>query len=177
VSVAEHPQTSHQGEFLAFILPLSAGIFRKTPSPSPFGQRNEPHPHQCQIATKCGNEFVAICRLLPARICRHLLPSPECFSRGQALLLVKTRFLRPRSGRSLDAECLRNRLAYWPWPCPVRDRVQAETSPQPRFDRVRNQSVTVFSPRPQPRPQSARVRELSVSVSSPHPRRVHPVSV
>ncbi|MFZ1072665.1 MAG: hypothetical protein WAO21_04440 [Verrucomicrobiia bacterium] len=66
---------------------VSAGNFRKTPSPSPFGQRNEPHPHQCQMAAKGGNKLVAICRLLPPHICRHLPPSAEGFYHTDALLL------------------------------------------------------------------------------------------
>jgi hypothetical protein len=156
--------TSHKGEFLAVVLPLSAGHFRKTPSPWPFGQQSQSHPHQCQIATKCGNEFDAICRLL--------LPSPEGFSHGHALLLVKTRILRPRSGRGLDAECPRHSPASRPWPCPVRDRVQSENSPCPRPNRVRNQSTTMSGPCRQTCPWSVHVRGRVQAVTV----RIQPVS-
>ena len=80
------------------------------------------------------------------------------FKTGHALLLPGGRFLSPRSGRGLDAECPRHRPACWPWPCPVRDRVQSETSPHPCHARGRVQSGTVSWPCPQPRPQSVPVR-------------------
>ena len=103
------------------------------------------------------------------------------FKTGHALLLPSGRFLSPRSGRGLDAECPRHSPASGPCPCPVRDRVQSENSPHPRRDRVRVRSVTVFSPRPQPRPQSvpvrdrvraANVRSQPVSANYPCPRPV-----
>ena len=103
------------------------------------------------------------------------------FKTGQALLLRQRRFLRPRSGRGLDAECPRHRPACWPWPCPVRDRVQSETSPHPCHARGRVQSVTVSWPCPHPRPQSVHVRDRvraanvrvqPVSVNNPCPRPV-----
>jgi hypothetical protein len=101
------------------------------------------------------------------------------FKTGQALLLRQRRSLRPRNGRDLNAECPRRSPASRPWQCPVRDRVQSENGPHPRHDRVRVQSVTVFSPRPQPRPQSAHVRGRiraanvrvrSLSLNNPCPR-------
>lgn len=98
---------------------------------------------------------------------------PIMFKTGQALLLRQRRFLRPRSGRGLDAECPRHSPASRPWRCPVRDRVQSENSPQPRHDRVRVQSVTVVSPRPQPRPQSVHVRDRGRAANI----RVQPLSV
>jgi hypothetical protein len=103
------------------------------------------------------------------------------FKTGQALLLRQRRSLRPRSGRGLDAECPRNSLASRPWPRPVRDRVQSETSPHPLHDRGRGQSVTVSWPGPQPRPQSVpvrvhvraeAVRDQSMSANYPCPRPV-----
>ncbi len=99
----------------------------------------------------------------------------------QALLLVATRILRPRSGRDLDAGCPRHSPASRPWPCPVRDRVQSAASPHPRHDRDRVQSVTVSRPCPPPRPQSvpvrdrvraADVRRQSSSANYPCPRPV-----
>ena len=104
------------------------------------------------------------------------------FKTGQALLLHQRRFLRPRNGRSLDAECPRHRPACWPWPWPVRDRVQSEASPHPLRDHGRDQSVTVSWPCPQPRPQSVpiyvhvqaeAVRDQSMSANYPCPRPVH----
>jgi hypothetical protein len=109
VTVAEHPPTSHQGEFLAFVLPLSAGNFWKTPSPSPFGQRIEPHPHQRQIATKGGNELVAICRNLSPFAAAHLPPfaaiSRRLLSHGRLTPWLNQGFLttqRPRFGRGVE---------------------------------------------------------------------------
>lgn len=104
------------------------------------------------------------------------------FKTGQALLLRQRRFLRPRSGRGLNARCPRHCPASRSWPCPVRDRVQSETSPHPRHDRVRVQSVTVFWPCPHPRPQPVHVRgrgraeavrdqSLSANYPCPHPVR------
>jgi len=95
------------------------------------------------------------------------------FKTGQALLLRQRRSLRPRNGRGLNAECPRHSPARQPWQCPVRDRVQSENSPHPRHDRVRVQSVTVFSPRPQPRPQSVHVRDRGRAANI----RVQPLSV
>ena len=95
------------------------------------------------------------------------------FKTGQALLLRQRRFLRPQNGRGLNAECPRHSPARQPWQCPVRDRVQSENSPHPRHDRIRVQSVTVFSPRPQPRPQSVHVRDRIRAANV----RVQPLSV
>jgi hypothetical protein len=59
------------------------------------------------------------------------------FWMAQALLLVKTSFLRPRNGRGEIAICRANGRAdvrshgqsvSGPGPCPVRDRVQSESS-------------------------------------------------
>ena len=86
------------------------------------------------------------------------------FKTGHALLLPGGRFLSPRSGRGLDAECPRHRPACWPWPCPVRDRVQSETSPQPRLDRNQSVSVVVSGPRmsaASPCPRTIRVQSAS----------------
>ena len=103
------------------------------------------------------------------------------FWRVQALPLSRLRFSCPRSSRGLDAECPRHRPACWPWPCPVRDRVQSETSPHPLHDHGRVQSVTVSWPCPQPRPQSVpvrvhvqaeAVRDQSMSANYPCPRPV-----
>jgi hypothetical protein len=101
------------------------------------------------------------------------------FKTGHALLLPRGRFLSPRSGRGLVAECPRHSPANRPWPCPVRHRGQSENSPHPRHDRVRVQSVTISWPSPHPRPQlvhirgrvrAANVRTRPVSVNSPCPR-------
>jgi hypothetical protein len=67
------------------------------------------------------------------------------FWRVQALPLSQLRFLCPRNGRGLDAECPRHSPASRPWPCPVRDRVQSENSPCPRPNRVRAVTVLIQS--------------------------------
>jgi hypothetical protein len=85
------------------------------------------------------------------------------FKTGHALLLPGGRFLSPRSGRGLDAECPRNSPAH------------------PLHDHGRVQSVTVSWPCPQPRPQSVpvrvpvraeAVRDQSTSANYPCPRPV-----
>ena len=95
------------------------------------------------------------------------------FKTGQALLLRQRRFLRPRSGRGLDAECPRHSPASGPWRCPVRDRVQSENSPHPRHGCAHVQSVTISWPCPHPRPQSVHVRDRVRAANV----RVQPVSV
>ena len=95
------------------------------------------------------------------------------FKTGQALLLRQRRFLRPRSGRGLDAEYPRHRPASRSWSCPVRDRVQDANSPCPPRDRVRNQSATLSWPCPHPRPQSGHVRDRVRTANV----RVQPVSM
>ena len=135
--------------------------------------------------TRCSNSRVSVFLIM--------------FKTGHALLLPGGRFLSPRNGRGLDAECPRHRPASRPWPWPIRDRVQSATSPQPRRDHGRIQSVTVICPCPQSRPQSVHVRDhvraaniriqstsanypcprpvrsraLSMTVSSPYPWQVH----
>ncbi len=66
--------------------PAICGQFSEDSIPLTIRPTNEPHLHQWQIATKCGNGFVAMTPF-DMRICRLLLPSREGFSRGQALLL------------------------------------------------------------------------------------------
>jgi hypothetical protein len=48
------------GEFLAVVLPLSAGNFRKTPSPKLWLEEKSTAKPERQKATKGGNELVAI---------------------------------------------------------------------------------------------------------------------
>lgn len=103
------------------------------------------------------------------------------FKTGQALLLRQRRFLRPRSGRGLDAECPRHSPASQPWPCPVRDCVQSANSPHPRHGCAHVQSVTMSWPCPHPRPQPVHDRGSGravtvctqpVAVNNPCPRPV-----
>jgi hypothetical protein len=75
--------------------------------------------------------------------------------------------LRTRSSRVLDAECLRQCPASWPWSCSVRDHVISETNPHPRQDGVHVQSVTVSWPCPHPRQQTVRVRVRTGSIRFP----------
>ena len=94
---------------------------------------------------------------LTSCICRLLLPSPEGISRGQALLLVKTRILRPRSDRGVDAKCPRHSPACWPWPCPVHARVQSENSPRPCLGhaRIHVRGQSAYAPGSPPAPRES----------------------
>ena len=102
---------------------------------------------------------------------------PITFNSVQALLLRLRRIWGPRSGRDLAAGYPRHCPASRPWPWPVRDRGQSVTSPHPRHDRVRVQSVTVpwLCPQSVPvrdRVRAANVRTQSLSVNYPCPRPV-----
>ena len=56
----EHSRTSAQCEYLAFVLPLSAGNYSKTPSPNEMVEEKSAAKPERQKATKGGNELVAI---------------------------------------------------------------------------------------------------------------------
>ena len=81
------------------------------------------------------------------------------FNRGHALPLDLTRFLRPRISRGRHAERPREISVPWPEPWPVHDRSPVGNSPRTRFIRVREQSMSALSPRPQARSQPVRIRK------------------
>ena len=81
------------------------------------------------------------------------------FNRGHALPLDLTRFLRPRISRGRHAERPREISVPWPEPWHVHDRSPVGNSPRTRFIRVREQSMSALSPRPQARSQTVRIRE------------------
>jgi len=116
----------------------------------------------CPIASaKLANRFT----LDPQRTGIRTVATYRFWTR-HALLLVKTRFLRPQNSRGESAIC----PAKWPRRCPqprsVRVRSGDVSSPQPGGVRV--QSMTVASPR------SVRnlVQVLSTVKVSPSPRTV-----
>ena len=81
------------------------------------------------------------------------------FNRGHALPLDLTRLLRPRISRGRHAERPREISVPWPEPWHVHDRSPVGNSPRTRFIRVREQSMSAHSPRPQARSQTVRIRE------------------
>ena len=81
------------------------------------------------------------------------------FNRGHALPLDLTRLLRPRMSRGRHAERPREISVPWPEPWHVHDRSPVGNSPRTRFPRVREQSMSAHSPRPQARSQTVRIRE------------------
>jgi hypothetical protein len=87
------------------------------------------------------------------------------FNRGHALPLDLTRILHPRISRGRHAERPREISVPWPEPWHVHDSSPVGNSPRTRFIRVREQSMSALSPRPQARPHTVRIREL-VTVST-----------
>ena len=164
--VAVHPPTSSRRitrGFLAFIRRRKIG----DTIPLAIRLTNRAHPHQCQIAAKGGNEFVAICRSLPSRICRHLPPSAEGFSRDKPYSSSKRGF------------CVREVVAVWTRNIRAIDRlagrgpVQSVTASSPKTVHVR--APTKSGPQPQLRPRPDRGRDrrrLSANYPCPvrHPR-------
>ena len=81
------------------------------------------------------------------------------FNRGHALPLDLTRLLRPRMSRGRHAERPREISVPWPEPWHVHDRSPVGNSPRTRFIRVRELSMSAFSPPTQARSQPGRIRE------------------
>ena len=79
------------------------------------------------------------------------------FKTGHALPLVGTRFLRPQSSRGESAECPRKVCGSWPRARQIRDHDSAENKTRIQTARVREQSVSAFSPRKKARPRTGRV--------------------
>ena len=81
------------------------------------------------------------------------------FNIGHARPLDVTRILCPRIGRGEHAERPREINVPWPQPWHVHKLSPVGNSPRTRFVRVRELSMSAFSPRPQARSQTVRIRE------------------
>ena len=79
------------------------------------------------------------------------------FKTGHALPLAGARLLRPRGSRGEHAEHPRKVSGSWPRARQIRDLDSAENRSQTQTDRVRELSVSTFSPRKQARPQTSHV--------------------
>ena len=104
------------------------------------------------------------------------------FKTGHALPLAGARLLRPRGSRGEHAEHPRKVSGLWPRARQIRDRDSAENSTRTQTVRVREQSMSAFSPRKQARPRTGRVlgnamastvREPAVVTDSNCPQTVH----
>ena len=104
------------------------------------------------------------------------------FKTGQALPLVLTRFLRPRIGRGEYLKRPRDIDRSWPRARQIRDPEQSPVRMHMHPIRVREQSMSALSPRPQSRSQTGSIRELiavspvrgqASAVDTPCPRTVH----
>jgi len=81
------------------------------------------------------------------------------FRTGHAEPLDVTRILCPRIGRGEHAERPREINVPWPQPWHVHKLIPVGNSPRTRFVRVRELSMSAFTPRPHARSQTVRIRE------------------
>lgn len=104
------------------------------------------------------------------------------FKTGHALPLAGARLLRPRSSRGEHAEYPRNVSGTWPQTRQIRDLDSVGERPQAQTVRVRELSMSAFSPRKRSRPQTVRVlgnaaasivREPAAATDSNCPQAVH----
>ena len=79
------------------------------------------------------------------------------FKTGHALPLAGARLLRPRSSRGEHAEHPREVSGSWPRARQIRDLDSAVNRTRTQTVRVREQSMSAFSPRKQARPRTGRV--------------------
>lgn len=79
------------------------------------------------------------------------------FKTGHALPLAGARLLRPRSNRGEHAECPREICGSWPRARQIRDLDSARNRTLTQTVRVRELSMSAFSPRKQARPRTVRV--------------------
>jgi hypothetical protein len=79
------------------------------------------------------------------------------FKTGHALPLAGARLLRPRSSRGEHAEHPREVSGSWPQTRQIRDLYPAGNKTRTQTVRVREQSMSTFSPRKQARPRTGRV--------------------
>ncbi len=103
------------------------------------------------------------------------------FKTGHALPLAGARLLRPRINRGEHAEYPREVSGSWPQTRQIRDLDSAVNRTRTQTVRVRELSVSAFSPRKQARPQTVRVlgnaaastvRELAAATDSNCPQTV-----
>ena len=103
------------------------------------------------------------------------------FKTGHALPLAGARLLRPRSSRGEHAECPHEVSGSWPRARQIRNHDSVENKTRKQTARVREQSVSAFSPRKQARPRTGRVlgnaaastvRESAVAANSNCPQTV-----
>ena len=85
------------------------------------------------------------------------------FKTGHALPLAGARLLRPRSSRGEHAEHPREVIGSWPRAWQIRDLDSAVNVTRAQTVRVREQSMSAFSPRKQARPQTVRVPSNAVA--------------
>ena len=109
------------------------------------------------------------------------------FKTGHALPLAGARLLRPQSNRGEHAECPREVSGLWPRARQIRDHDSVVNKTRTQTVRVREQSVSAFSPRKQARPRTGRalgnaadsvVREsaAATAINCPHTVRSHELS-
>jgi hypothetical protein len=79
------------------------------------------------------------------------------FKTGHALPLAGARLLRPRGSRGERAEQPREVIGTWPQTRQIRDLDSARNRARTQTVRVRELSVSAFSPRKQTRPRTGRV--------------------
>jgi hypothetical protein len=103
------------------------------------------------------------------------------FKSGHALPLAGARLLRPRGGRGGHAEQPREVSGSWPRARQIRDHDSAGNRTRTQTVRVRELSVSAFSPRKQACPQTVRVpgnaadstvRESAAATDSIYPQTV-----
>lgn len=79
------------------------------------------------------------------------------FKTGHALPLAGARLRRPRGSRGEGAEHPHEVSGSWPRARQIRDHASAENRKRAQAVRVREQSMSAFSPRKQARPRKGRV--------------------
>lgn len=103
------------------------------------------------------------------------------FKTGHALPLAGARLLRPRGSRGEHAEYPREVSGSWPRARQIRDLDSAENRARTQIVRVRDLSVSAFSPRKQARPRTgcvlgnaadSAVRESAAATDSNCPQTV-----
>lgn len=94
------------------------------------------------------------------------------FKTGHALPLVGARLLRPRSSRGEHAEHPREVSGSWPRTRQIHDRDSVGNRTRTQTVRVREQSMSAFSPRPQSRPRTGCVLGNAATATAREPAAV-----